>query len=344
MNTPPLFIRACRNLPTERVPVWLMRQAGRYMSEYRDLRARHSFLDLCKQPDLATEVTVHAREVLGVDAAILFADILLIVECLGLGLSFQKGEGPSIAEPFREASDLKRLPENVEVDQLDYVYKAVQQIRAALPPEISLIGFAGAPFTVASYCIEGGSSREFMHTKKLMYTCPDLWHALMSRLADATAAYLNRQIEAGADAVQLFDSWVGCLSPNDYRTFVKPYTCRVFNSLPVETPKIHFGRGTALLLQDMADCGVDVVGVDFMTPLAWARQEVCNRPLQGNMDPAILLTDRDTIKLHAQRIVREGGGRGHIFNLGHGIVPQTPVDNVKYLVEAVRETSSVAAL
>lgn len=342
-NQVPLFIRACRNQPTERVPIWLMRQAGRYMSEYRELRARHSFLELCKQPELAAEVTLHARSVLDVDAAILFADILLIVESLGLNLAFQKGDGPVISEPLREPADLRRLPAKVEVENLRYVYEAVRMIRRELPSEVSLIGFAGAPFTVASYCIEGGSSRDFIQTKKVMYSCPDLWHGLMSRLADSTAAYLNRQVEAGSDAIQLFDSWAGCLSPNEYRTYVKPYTCRVFEALPPEVPKIHFGRGTALLLQDMADCGTDVVGVDFMTPLSWAREEICHRPVQGNMDPAILLTDRDIIRLHAERIVREGGGRGHIFNLGHGIVPQTPVDNVKYLVEAVRQVSSVPA-
>lgn len=339
-----LFIQACRNQPVERVPVWLMRQAGRYMQEYRDLRARYSFLELCKQPDLATEVTLHAREVLGVDAAILFADILLIVECLGLDLSFQKGDGPVIREPLRCSADVARLPSRIEVEDLDYVYQAVRQIRQGLPPEISLIGFAGAPFTVASYCIEGGSSREFLHTKRLMYCEPKAWDRLMTALADGTTDYLLRQVEAGADSIQLFDSWAGCLSPEDYRRFVKPYSKSIFARLPATVPKIHFGRGSALLLQDMAECGADVVGVDFMTPLDWARTQLGERPVQGNLDPAVLLTDRATIRSQVEKILAQGGGRGHIFNLGHGIVQQTPVDHVRYLVDTVRELSSVATV
>lgn len=339
-----LFLRACRNQPIERVPVWLMRQAGRYMSEYRDLRARYSFLELCKQPDLAAEVTLHARQVLQVDAAILFADILLIVECLGLKLTFAKGDGPVISEAVRTPEAVARLPKTVDVSELDYVYQAVKLIRKELPPEISLIGFAGAPFTVASYCVEGGSSREFLNTKRLMYCDPPSWDRLMTTLAEGTIEYLRRQIEAGADSVQLFDSWAGCLSPADYRKFVKPYSAKVLQSLPSEVVKIHFGRGTALLLQDMAECGADVVGVDFMTPLGWARQQVNGKALQGNLDPAVLLTDRETIRNSVEDILREGGGQNHIFNLGHGIVPQTPVDLVKYLVETVREQSSVSFL
>lgn len=323
--------------PCERTPVWLMRQAGRYMQEYRDLRARHSFLDLCHQPELAAEVTLHAREVLGVDAAILFADILLIVECLGLNLTFQKGDGPCISEAVRQPEQVARLPE-VEAGELDYVYQAVRLIRRDLPAEVSLIGFAGAPFTVASYCIEGGASREFAHTKKLMHQYPEAWDGLMGRLARGTAAYLRAQIEAGADAVQLFDSWVGCLSPEEYRRFVKPYSDQVLQSLPPGIPRIHFGRGTALLLADMAE-HAEVVGVDFMTPLTWARSQVGSRSLQGNLDPCVLMTDRPIIQREVTRVVQEGGGRGHIFNLGHGIMQHTPVDHVKYLVDVVRQAS-----
>lgn len=330
-----LFHRACLGEPCERTPVWLMRQAGRYMQEYRDLRARHSFLDLCRQPELAAEVTLHARDVLGVDAAILFADILLIVECLGLTLTFQKGDGPCIAEAVREPAQVDRLPE-IEAGELDYVYQAIRLIRRDLPPEISLIGFAGAPFTVASYCIEGGASREFAHTKKLMHGHPQAWDALMSRLARGTAAYLRAQIEAGADAVQLFDSWVGCLSPEEYRRFVKPYSDQVLSGLPEGIPRIHFGRGTALLLADMAE-HAEVVGVDFVTPLPWARSQVGGRSLQGNLDPCVLMTNREVIAREVTRVVREGGKRGHIFNLGHGILQHTPVDHVKYLVEVVHQ-------
>jgi len=313
-----------------------MRQAGRYMVEYRELRAKTSFLELCRNPELATEVTLHARTRLGVDAAILFSDILLIVDCLRLGLSFEKGEGPAIARPLRTAAAIEALPV-IDVDELSYVYEAVRQIRAGLPPEVALIGFAGAPFTVASYCIEGGSTREFLHTKQLMHGQPAAWAHLMTTLADGTARYLNRQIEAGAQAVQLFDSWVGCLSPADYRQFVLPYSQRVLRALPAGIPKIHFGRGTALFLPEMAAAGADVVGVDFVTPMDWARQQLGAIPVQGNLDPAILLTDRPTIRAHVKRILAEAGPRGHIFNLGHGIVPQTDVDNVIYLVEAVAE-------
>jgi uroporphyrinogen decarboxylase len=320
-----------------------MRQAGRYMSEYRDLRARHSFLELCKQPDLAAEVTLYAARRLGVDAAILFADILLIVECLGLKLSFNKGEGPCIEAPVRELSDLKRL-RPVQAEELDYVYQAVSLIRKELAPEVALIGFAGAPFTVASYCIEGGSSRELLNTKLVMLSQPEVWHSLMSNLAEGTAAYLNAQIKAGADSIQLFDSWVGCLSPELYRRFVFPYTASIFKALPPEIPKIHFGTRTALLLKDMREVGADVVGVDFSTPLDWARQQLGATPVQGNLDPAYLLADRASLDGAIRSTLEAGGRAGHIFNLGHGIVPQTPVDNVIYLVERVRELSAAESL
>jgi uroporphyrinogen decarboxylase len=316
-----------------------MRQAGRYMSEYRELRARHSFLELCKQPELAAEVTLYACGKLGVDAAILFADILLIVECLGLDLTFNKGEGPVIDGPVRLPADLKRL-HPVEAGELDYVYKAISMIRSQLAPEIALIGFAGAPFTVASYCIEGGSSREFLHTKTVMHTQPEVWHQLMTWLAEGTANYLNAQIAAGADSVQLFDSWVGCLSPAEYARFVQPYSAAVLRSLPADVPKIHFGRHTALLLPQLREAGADVIGVDFTTPLDWARQQLGSTPVQGNLDPALLLTDRSTIEAGIRTCLAAGGGTGHIFNLGHGIVPQTPVDNVRFLVDKVRELSS----
>ena len=313
-----------------------MRQAGRYMAEYRAVREKHSFLELCRNPELATEVTVYARNRLGVDAAILFSDILLIVDCLRLGLSFEKGEGPRIARPLRGAADVEKLPE-VDPDELGCVYEAVQGIRRELPADIPLIGFAGAPFTVASYCIEGGPSREFLHTKAMMHTQPESWDRLMGILVRGTKAYLRRQVEAGAQCIQLFDSWVGCLSPHDYKRFVQPYSNQVLESLG-DVPTIHFGRGTGFLLEYMSG---DVLGVDFATPMEWARKQLGpGRPVQGNLDPAVLLTDRETIRREAERVLREAGPVGHIFNLGHGIVPQTPVDNVIYLVEVVRELSS----
>lgn len=332
-------MKACRGEPTDYTPVWLMRQAGRYMKEYRDIRAKVSFTELCRNPDLATEVTVYARQRIGADAAILFADILLIVECLGRKLSFSKGMGPQISPALREAKEVDQLSE-VDPDELDYVYRAVAQIRRELPKDIPLIGFAGAPFTVASYLIEGGPSKNFENTKTLMHGDPAAWAELMGKIARGTAAYLNRQIEAGAQAVQLFDSWVGCLEPDDYREFILPHSRSVLEALPKEVPKIHFGKGTGLLLELFREAGGEVIGVDFMTPLDWARQKLGDTPVQGNLDPMLLLGDREVLGRRADRVLSQGGGAGHIFNLGHGIVPQTPVDNVIYLIDRVHETSS----
>jgi len=315
-----------------------MRQAGRYMAEYRAIREKVSFLELCKTPELACEVTVFACQRIGADAAILFADILLIIESLGLHLTFEKGDGPRIHDPVRTAQDLQRVRE-VDPDELGYVYEAVRQIRAALKPEVALIGFAGAPFTVASYMVEGGSTREFIHTKRMMYAEPQAWHDLMGYLARGTNAYLRRQVEAGAQAVQLFDSWVGNLSPADYEEYVLPYSRQALAGLDV--PTIHFGRGTGLLLESLKAAGGDVIGIDFMTPMADARHRLGKHvPVQGNLDPAVLLSGRDVIRARTQQLVNDAGHRGHIFNLGHGIVPQTPVDDVKYLVDLVHELSS----
>ncbi len=316
-----------------------MRQAGRYMKEYRDLRSRVSFLELCKNPELATEVTVHACQVLGTDAAILFADILLMVECLGLHLDFVKGEGPQIAPTVRTPEQVQALPE-VNAEELGYVWEAVKLIRAELPQEVALIGFAGAPFTVASYLIEGGPSKNFEHTKKLMYGAPEAWHALMGRLARGTADYLRGQIEAGADAVQLFDSWVGCLEPADYEKFVLPHSQAVLAALPEDVPKIHFGKGTGMLLEQIREAGGTVVGVDYMTPLDQARARLGETPVQGNLDPVLLLTERAVIEKKARKVLEQAGPTGHIFNLGHGILPSTPVDHVKFLVDLVHEVSS----
>lgn len=337
MDTP--FLKACRGEPTDFTPVWLMRQAGRYMKEYRELRARVSFLDLCKTPDLAAEVTVHAAKTIGADAAILFADILLIVEALGLPLAFNRGEGPAIDRPVRTAADVAALRE-VDADELSFVYEAVTLIRRDLPEHVSLIGFAGAPFTVASYIIEGGSSRNFDKTKEFMYRHPDLWHELMGKIARGTAAYLRRQVEAGAEALQLFDSWVGALGVEDYREFAMPHSRQVLEAIPAGIPRIHFGRGTGLLLEAMGEAGADVVGVDFATPLDGARQRLGPTPVQGNLDPAVLLTDRAYIKQRVQRILDQNAGRpGHIFNLGHGLLPNTPVDHVIYLIDTLHELS-----
>ena len=333
------FMRACRREPVPHTPVWLMRQAGRYMKEYRAVRERTTFLELCKNPELASEVTVYAANRLGVDAAIIFADILLIVEPLGLDLEFAKGEGPVIHNPVRIAADVERVRELESADALAYVYEAIALTRRELPPHIPLIGFCGAPFTVASYMIEGAGSRNYINTKRLMYTDAGAWHSLMRRISRALVLYLNRQIAAGAQAVQLFDSWVGCLSPDDYREFVLPHTRAVIQNITPGTPVIHFGTGTAALLELMRAAGGDVIGFDWRVRLDEAWQRVGHDiAAMGNFDPVRLFAGVDHVRAEAKRILDQAGGRnGHIFNLGHGILPETPVENVIALVDAVHE-------
>lgn len=337
-NSP--FMRACRREPTPYTPVWLMRQAGRYMREYREVRDRVSFLELCKTPDLATEVTVTAVERLNVDAAIIFADILLIIEPMGIHLEFGKGEGPVIHNPVRSSQDVERLSEVESVESLDFVMEAIRRTRRQLRPNIPLIGFGGAPFTLASYIIEGGGSRNYVHTKTMMYTDSGAWHALMSLIARGLAKYLNAQIEAGAQAVQLFDSWVGCLSTDDYREYVLPHTREVIESVKPGTPVIHFGTGTAALLELMREAGGDVIGLDWRVDLGEAWDRLGDVAVMGNFDPVALFANQDFVRAQAKRILDRATGRaGHIFNLGHGILPETPVDNVLALVEAVHEMS-----
>ena len=338
-----VFMRACRRLPTEYTPVWLMRQAGRYMAEYREIRARNSFLELCKNSDLAAEVTITAAHRLGVDAAIIFADILLIVEPMGLGLRFEKGDGPVIDGIIRSHSDVNRMREVEPEESLSFVFDAIRKARAGLRPDIPLIGFAGAPFTLASYIIEGGASKSYRHTKSLMYRDPGAWHAMMASIARSLVKYLNGQIAAGAQAVQLFDSWVGCLSPEDYRDFVLPHTKRVIDGIKPGVPVINFSTGTSGYLELVRQAGGDVIGVDWRVDLAEAWAKIgYDVGIQGNLDPLILLSDAKTIKQRAHNILEKAEHRpGHIFNLGHGILPETPVENVLALVEAVHEISSV---
>lgn len=334
------FMRACRREPVPYTPIWLMRQAGRYMSEYREVRARTSFLELCKTPELATEVTVTAAERLGVDAAIIFADILLILEPMGINLEFAKGEGPVIHNPVRAGQDVERLREVEDVESLDFVLEAIRQTRRALKPDLPLIGFSGAPFTLASYMSEGGGSKNYIHTKRLMYDDSGAWHAMMELIARALAKYLNAQIAAGAQAVQLFDSWVGCLSPDDYREYVLPHTRSVIKAITPGTPVLHFGTGTAALLELMREAGGDVIGFDWRVDLAEAWQRVGDVAVMGNLDPVQLFANPDFIRAQAQKILERAGGRnGHIFNLGHGILPETPVENVLALIDSVHELS-----
>lgn len=339
------FLKACRREPTEVTPVWLMRQAGRYMPEYRAVRAKVGFLELCKTPEIACEVTVTAAERLGVDAAILFADILLILEPMGFDLEFAKGEGPIIHNPVREAKDVDRVRALPDPEPLNYVFEAVRQIRAALKPDLPLIGFAGAPFTLACYAIEGGSSRHYETAKGFMYRDPGAWNSLMARLVEATAAYLNAQADAGAQVLQLFDSWVGNLSPDDYRRFVQPHMARLFRTLRPGVPTIHFGTDTGSLLELQRDAGGDVIGLDWRVELdrAWDRLGP-DVGVQGNLDPVVLFAPIPEIRRQVADVLRRAAGRpGHIFNLGHGLLPTTPVDHVLALVDAVHEKRPILA-
>ena len=334
-------MKACRREPVPYTPVWLMRQAGRYMREYREVRARTTFLELCKTPSLAAEVTVTAAERLRVDAAIIFADILLILEPMGIDLEFAEGEGPVIHNPVRNAGDVKRLREVEDAGALGFVYEAIALTRRELKPEIPLIGFSGAPFTLASYMIEGGGSKNYIHTKKLMYDDSGAWHSMMSLIARGLVKYLNAQIDAGAQAVQLFDSWVGCLTPDDYREFVLPHSRTVIKGVKPGVPVIHFGTGTGALLELMREAGGDIIGLDWRVRLDEAWQRIGHDVgVMGNLDPVALFAGREALRTQTKRILDQAAGQpGHVFNLGHGILPETPVENVIALVEMVHEMS-----
>jgi len=336
------FLAACCRERTPYTPVWLMRQAGRYMEEYRKLRAQHGFLELCKNPDLAAEITVKPVELLGVDAAILFADILLPLEPMGVGLEYTKGDGPVIHHPVSSRTQVEQLIEFEPEEALPFVFEAVRKTRAALNGKAPLIGFAGAPFTLASYLVEGGGSRNYLKTKKLIYSNPGAWRGLMERLSAVTAEYLNAQIAAGVEAVQLFDSWAGCLSPDDYERFVLPYTRVAIAGLTQGTPVIHFSTGTGGFLKSVRAAGGDVIGVDWRIHLDAAWDDLgSDVGIQGNLDPAALLAPPKEIRRRVAEILTRAGQRpGHIFNLGHGVLPETPVENVIAMVEAVHELSS----
>lgn len=312
------------------------------MQEYRDVRARVGFLELCKTPALAAEVTVTAAERLGVDAAIIFADILLPLEPMGLQLEFTKGDGPVIHNPVRSAADVDRLQELEDIDALEFVFEAIRQTRRALRSDLPLIGFAGAPFTLASYMVEGGGSKNYVQTKSLMYNDSGAWHAMMSLISRALVKYLNAQADAGAQALQLFDSWVGCLRPDDYRQYVLPHTRSVIAGINSETPVIHFGTGTGELLELISEAGGNVIGIDWRVPLnkGWKRIGH-DKAVMGNLDPVTLFANREQLRSRTKTILDQASGRpGHIFNLGHGILPETPVENVIALVEMVHEMSS----
>ena len=331
------FMKAVRREPVDTVPIWIMRQAGRYLPEYRAVRDRVSFIELCKSPQLAAEVTLTAQAVLGVDAAILFADLLPILEPMGFHLEYQAGEGPVIHNPLRSAADVDRVKPLDNVDEMDFVFDAVKLIRRDLPADIPLLGFAGAPFTLASYVIEGGSSRNYFRTKGLMYNDPAAWDTLLQRLVQGLIGYVNRQIECGCQAVQIFDSWAGCLSPADYRRYVMPHTQRLIQGIH-GAPVINFLTGNPALLELQVAVGGEVIGLDWRMEIDEARRRIGpDRAVQGNLDPAYLTANLTTLKEETHRVLRAAGPTGHIFNLGHGVTPDVSPDHVKALVQMVHE-------
>jgi uroporphyrinogen decarboxylase len=335
------FVKACRTQAVDRTPVWFMRQAGRYMPEYRAVRKQYSLIEICKRPQVAAEVTITAAEALGVDAAIIFADLLLPLEVMGLPFHFSAGEGPVIEKPIRDQADISQLRIDRACD-LGYVSEAVRLVCQHFGESLPVIGFCGAPFTLASYMIEGGSSRNYVHTKKMMYTSPPAWDELMGKLVAVVSEYAAEQVDAGADVIQIFDSWVGCLSIEDYRDYVLSHaTSLVKNLQRTGVPVIYFGTDSATLLPSMKKTGAEVIGLDWRIPLDRGWDAVGSGAVQGNLDPVLLFAGQKEIKARATEILRRAGGRpGHIFNLGHGILPETPVENVKALARFVQEYSA----
>ena len=340
-----VFVRACKSLPVDRTPVWFMRQAGRYMPEYRSLRQKHSLLEICKRPQLAAEVTIQAAEILHVDAAIIFADLLLPLEAMGLAFHFASGEGPVIERPVRSAEDVARLRAD-SAAELEYVADAVRLVASHFRSKLPVIGFCGAPFTLASYMIEGGGSRHYVKTKTLMYSAPRAWDELLGKLVSVNAQYVARQVGAGADVIQVFDSWVGCLTVEDYRGYVLPWTRELIARIrALGVPVIYFGTNTASLLIAMKETEAEVIGLDWRIPLDEGWSLLGHRgAVQGNLDPVVLFAEFSQVKRRAQEVLDRAAARpGHIFNLGHGILPGTPVESVKALVAYVREQSLKAS-
>ena len=333
------FIRACLRKPVDRTPVWFLRQAGRYMQEYRDVRKHHTLVEICKDPKLAAEVTITAAEKLGVDAAIIFADLLLPLEPMGLDFEFQAGEGPVVHHPVRTAEDVRALRTD-RASELGYVARAIERVAAHFRDRLGIIGFCGAPYTLASYMIEGGGSRNYIETKKLMYGNSIAWSSLLDKLVAVLTEYCLQQVQAGADVIQIFDSWVGSLSLSDYRAYAFEASKRLVRAVQaMGVPVIYFGVETAVLLDQMGQTGADVIGLDWRQPLdeGW-RAVGYGHAVQGNLDPITLFAPPDVLEQRVKEILRAANGRpGHIFNLGHGIVPQTPVENVQAVVRMVRE-------
>jgi len=336
------FLRACRRQPTPYTPIWLMRQAGRYMKEYRALRKKYSFLEMCKNPELAAKVTLQPIEKFKLDAAIIFSDILIPLEPMGVEFEFAKGEGPVFQHPLRERKDVERLRLIEPEEEIPFLMKAIRIVRKELDGKVPLIGFSGAPFTLASYIIEGGHSSNYALTKSLMYQDRPTWGALMEKIAEVLIRYLNAQIKSGVQAVQIFDSWVGCLTPSDYAEYVLPYSKQVIEGVGKSVPLIHFATSNSTLLELMKRAGGDVIGVDWRVNIseAWARLGY-DVAIQGNLDPVALFGPVDLIEKNVKKILDSVGNRpGHIFNLGHGILPTTPPDHVTALIDMVHEYSS----
>ena len=336
------YLKACRKESVDCTPVWIMRQAGRYLAEYRAMRAKHSFIEVCKTPELVVEVTLQPIRRFELDAAIIFADILLPLEKMGIDFEFTKGDGPQINNPVRTRAEVEKMRAINPREEMAYLMDAIRMVKGELNGQVPLIGFSGAPFTLASYITEGGGSRNYVFTKSMMYQEPATWHLLMEKLTDMVIVYLNDQIQAGVQAVQVFDSWVGCLSQADYREFVLPHQKRLMGALDKSVPHIHFAFGASHLLNLVQEAGGDVLGLDWRMDIDRAWQALNYEPgVQGNLDPVALYGSRDYIKGRVQDIISRAGNRnGHIFNLGHGILPTAPNDNVKYLVDLVHELSA----
>jgi len=333
------FVRACLRKPVDRTPVWFLRQAGRYMQEYREVRKHHTLVEICKQPEIAAEVTITAAEKLGVDAAIIFADLLLPLEPMGLPFEFQAGEGPVVHHPVRTPEDVKALRTD-RTSELAYVARAIEKVAGHFGDRLGVIGFCGAPYTLASYMIEGGGSRNYVFTKQMMYGDSSAWRSLLDKLVQVLTEYCRLQVQAGADVIQIFDSWVGSLGLADYRDYAFEASKRLVRAVQdMGVPVIYFGVETAGLLAQMSSTGADVIGLDWRQPLDVGWREVGHtHAVQGNLDPITLFAPVEVLELRVKEILRAAGGRpGHIFNLGHGIVPNTPVENVQAVVRMVRE-------
>jgi len=341
LNKDFLFLKACRREPTTRTPIWIMRQAGRYLPEYRAIREKTDFLTLCKTPELASEVTIQPIDIIGVDAAILFSDILVIPEAMGMDLEIVESKGPIFDNPLRSAADIERLETENLIERLDYVLQAIKMTKEKLAGRVPLIGFSGAPWTLATYMVEGKGSKNFEIIKSLIYREPATAHKLLQKLADSVVEYLNAKIRAGCDAVQIFDTWAGNLSPSDFEEFSLYYLKYICDRLKTNgVPVIVFAKGIGNM-QSLADLKCDVLGVDWTKDIGTVKDEIGGRKvLQGNLDPCVLFAPQSKIKGETEKILRKfGDGAGHIFNLGHGILPKTPVENAKYLVDCVKELS-----